>query len=55
VLPPARILNRLGLMSAIRVRNAETCFMLRELVDRKLGIHGIVLARKMERQVKRET
>jgi cyclopropane fatty-acyl-phospholipid synthase-like methyltransferase len=49
VLPPARILNRLGLMSMIRVRNAETCFMLRELVDRKLGIHGIVLARKMEK------
>jgi tocopherol O-methyltransferase len=46
ILPPSRILNRLGLLSTIRLRNAESCYMLRELVDRGLGIYGVVSACK---------
>ena len=41
-----RLLNRLGLMSTVRVRNAESCYMLRELVDRGLGIYGLLSACK---------
>ena len=44
--PPARLLNRLGLMSTVRLRNAESCYMLRELVDRGLGIYGLLSACK---------
>ena len=44
--PPARLLNWLGLMSTVRVRNAESCYMLRELVDRGLGIYGLLSACK---------
>jgi cyclopropane fatty-acyl-phospholipid synthase-like methyltransferase len=44
--PLARLLNRLGLISTVRLRNAESCYMLRELVDRRLGIYGIVSACK---------
>jgi tocopherol O-methyltransferase len=40
--PPARLLNRLGLISIVRLRNAESCYMLRELVDRGLGIYGLL-------------
>src|SRR5262249_34121278 len=44
--PPARLLNKLGLMSTVRVRNAESCYMLRRLVDRGLGVYGLVTACK---------
>jgi cyclopropane fatty-acyl-phospholipid synthase-like methyltransferase len=49
-IPPARILRRLHLLSYVRLQNAESCYALHDLVERKLGIYGIVRACKPEKR-----